>query len=155
MTRKKSLQERFPPSEPCDCGICRSYCRRPGWWTVEEAAAALEAGYGGRMMLEMPPDRSFGVLSPAFKGCEQAFASEAHAHGGCTFLHDDRCELHGSGFEPLECSFCHHDRPGQGTRCHSAIEKDWNTAAGRTLVVRWSNQTSFWTSIAGIRAIRK
>jgi len=33
------------------------------WWTVEEAARAITAGYGGRMMLEMSPQRSFGVLS--------------------------------------------------------------------------------------------
>ncbi len=43
---------------------------RPGWWTVQEANEALHAGLGKRMMLEMSPDLSFGVLSPAFKGCE-------------------------------------------------------------------------------------
>jgi hypothetical protein len=50
---KKTLHEKYPPSEPCTCEICLSYCARPGWWTVEEAASALEAGYGNRMMLEI------------------------------------------------------------------------------------------------------
>ena len=144
MKRKKSLAEKYPPSEPCSCSICVSYCRRPGWWTVEEAARAIDAGYAGRMMLEMSPDRSFGVLSPAFRGCEQQFATNKYAAQGCTFLKDGLCELHAPDLTPLECRYCHHDRPGQGTLCHADIERDWNTVAGRALVVRWSNMTDFW-----------
>ena len=147
MTRKKSLAEKYPPSEPCSCSICVSYCRRPGWWTVAEAARAIAAGYADRMMLEMSPDRSFGVLSPAFRGCEVQFATNVYASRGCTFLKEERCELYGSGLTPLECRFCHHDRLGLGPRCHADIEKDWNTAAGRALVVRWSNLTDFWTRL--------
>jgi len=147
MKRKNTLAEKYPSSEPCSCAVCVSYCRRPGWWTVEEAARAIEAGYANRMMLEMSPDRSFGVLSPAFSGCEVAFASNEYATRGCTFLKDERCELYGSGVEPLECRFCHHDRPGLGQRCHADIEKNWNTAGGRALVVRWSNLTDFWARL--------
>jgi hypothetical protein len=96
------------------------------------------------MMLEMSPELTFGVLSPAFKGCEGAFAAQLFAKRGCTFLKDERCELFGTGFQPLECRFCHHDRPGMGPRCHADLEKDWNTPAGRGLVVRWSKLTGFW-----------
>lgn len=96
------------------------------------------------MMLEMSPERAFGVLAPAFKGCEVAFATDVYADRGCTFLHEDRCELHGTQFEPLECRFCHHARAGMGSCCHADIEKAWNAPAGRALVVRWSNQTGFW-----------
>ena len=145
MKRRRTLAEKYPPSEPCSCSICVGYCRRPGWWTVEEAARAIEAGYAGRMMLEMSPDRSIGVLSPAFRGCELQFAAGQYAERGCTFFTDQRCELHGSGLMPLECRFCHHDRVGLGPRCHADIERDWNTAAGRALVVRWSNLTDFWS----------
>jgi hypothetical protein len=148
MGRKKSLIEKYPPSEACDCKICVSYCKRPGWWTVDEANLAIIAGYGGRMMLEMSPQRSFGVLSPAFKGCEVSFATNLYSSRGCTFLIDDRCELFGSGLQPLECRFCHHERVGLGPRCHTDIEKDWNTSAGRALVVRWSNLTGFWQNLA-------
>lgn len=144
MKRRRSLARKYPPSEPCACEICLAYCRRPGWWTVEEADSAIVAGYGGRMMLEMAPDRSFGVLSPAFKGCEANFALDVCSVRGCTFLKDDRCELHGTGFQPLECRFCHHDRRGLGPKCHADIERDWNTSRGRVLVVRWSKLTGFW-----------
>ena len=141
MKRKKNIYEKFPPSTPCDCEICQSYCIRPGWWTVAEAAKAMDAGYADRMMLEMAPDLSFGVLSPAFSGCEKSFASNQYKDCGCNFLKEGLCELHGTGLQPIECRFCHHDRPGQGIICHSAIEKDWNTPAGKTLVVKWSNLT--------------
>ena len=67
--RKKTLLEKYPASEPCTCDVCLSYCIRPGWWTVEQATAAFDAGYGDRMMREIAPEFTFGVLSPAFKGC--------------------------------------------------------------------------------------
>ncbi len=140
----QSLAGKYPPSEPCSCEVCLAFCARPGWWTVAEAARALEAGFGSRMMLEMAPSRSYGVLSPAFKGNELGFARQIFSGRGCTFLKDNLCELFGTGFQPLECRFCHHDRPGQGPRCHADIEKDWNTPAGIALVVRWSKQTGFW-----------
>ncbi len=144
MKRKTTLSERYPPSKPCACEICVGYCKRPGWWTVEEAGRAVDAGYGGRMMLEMSPDRSFGVLSPAFQGNEVAFALDRNAGRGCTFLDDGLCELYETGSQPLECRYCHHDRPGLGQKCHADIEREWDTPAGRALVVRWSKQTGFW-----------
>lgn len=140
MKRKKqvkTLKQKYPPSPPCSCEICRSYCMRPGWWTVEEASKAVKAGYANRMMLEMPPDFSFGVLSPAFKGCENNFALQEYARRGCNFLSGGLCELHGTGLQPLECRFCHHTRKGLGEKCHSDIEKDWNTPAGQALVNEW------------------
>ena len=149
MKPKKSLVEKYPASAPCSCAVCVSYCRRPGWWTVEGAEAALQAGYGNRMMLEMGAGNAFAVLSPAFRGNEAAFAAKAFSNQGCTFLKNDRCELYGTGHQPLECRFCHHDRPGQGTRCHNDIEKQWNSAAGRALVVQWSNSSGFWREQAG------
>jgi len=63
MKHKVNLIQKYPPSEPCSCDICLGYCLRPGWWTVAQAARAIDAGYAGRMMLEMSPDLSFGVLS--------------------------------------------------------------------------------------------
>jgi hypothetical protein len=139
----RNLEAKHPPSPPCSCDVCKSYCKRPGWWTVDEAAAAIEAGYGKRMMLEMAPDFTFGVLSPAFKGCEVQFAYKEYASAGCTFLVDGKCELHGTGHQPLECRFCHHDRPGMGPRCHADLEKDWNTKAGRDLIVQWNEAVGF------------
>ena len=137
---RRSLAEKYPPSEPCMCRICVSYCARPGWWTVEQAALALERGYGNRMMLEIAPELTFGVLSPAFKGCETSLATNAYAKNGCTFLHNNLCELYGTSHEPLECRFCHHNRRGQGPKCHADLERDWKTPAGQALVETWVRQ---------------
>jgi hypothetical protein len=142
--RIKSLAEKYPPSEACACDVCVAYCARPGWWSVKQAAGALAAGYGGRMMLEVSPERSLGVLSPAFRGCDGAFALQEFAHRGCTFFRDRKCELHGTGWQPIECRFCHHDRRGLGPRCHAELEKDWNSYAGRTLVERWCRARGIW-----------
>lgn len=141
---RQSLEERFPPSEPCSCTVCLAYCQRPGWWTVSEASAAIEAGFADRMMLELSLEKTFGVLSPAFRGCEGLFALQEFQANGCTFLQKGLCELHGSGHMPLECRFCHHNRAGQGLDCHAALEKDWNTPAGQELVTRWQRITRFW-----------
>ncbi|HLO33147.1 MAG TPA: hypothetical protein VK249_28630 [Anaerolineales bacterium] len=138
-----NLAAKYPPSPPCSCEVCRSYCKRPGWWTVDEAACAIVAGYAKRMMLEMAPQFTFGVLSPAFRGCEVKFAYNEYASGGCTFLVDEKCELHGTGYQPLECRYCHHERIGMGPCCHADIEKDWNSPAGRALVVKWSQIVGF------------
>ncbi len=135
--KRKSLSQKYPPSQPCSCGVCSAYCERPGWWTVGEAARAMEAGFGGRMMLEMAPEMTFGVLAPAFRGCEASIALQQFAGRGCTFLSDGKCELHGSGYQPLECRFCHHDRKGKGKQCHADLERDWRSDAGRSLVSKW------------------
>ncbi|HWT75964.1 MAG TPA: hypothetical protein VN258_14775 [Mobilitalea sp.] len=135
--RQVSLYDKYTPSKPCSCDICKAFCLRPGWWTVEEAAKALTAGYGARMMLELSPDRSYGVLSPAFKGCEKKFAYQEFSRFGCNFFHDGLCELHGTGFAPLECRFCHHERKGLGQICHHDLEDDWRSPIGQALVHKW------------------
>lgn len=141
---KLPLAQAFPPSPPCDCEICKGYCKRPGWWTVSEAAKAIKAGYGPRMMLEVAQDLQYGVLSPAFRGCEGSFALKEFAHNGCCFLRNGLCRLHDTGFQPLECRFCHHDRQGLGQVCHHALEEDWNTPAGKQLVQAWALQMGLW-----------
>ena len=133
----------YPPSEPCRCAVCLNYCTRPGWWTVEEADGAISLGYGTRMMLEVAPELTFGVLSPAFKGGETRFALQEYSANKCTFLRDGLCGLFGTGVQPLECRFCHHDRVGLGPQCHADIEKDWNTTAGQALVKRWIETVRF------------
>ncbi len=151
MSRKRTLAEKYPPSEPCTCATCVAYCLRPGWWTVKEASRAIEAGHASRMMLELPSDRSFGVLSPAFKGCEGMFATNLYASNGCTFLRDNRCELFNTGHQPLECRFCHHERAGLGPKCHADLERDWNTPRGQALVETWGRLTGFQDHLAFLR----
>ncbi len=139
-----TLTEKYPPSEPCSCGVCLRYCQRPGWWTVEEAAHAIDAGYSVRMMLEISPDRRFGVLSPAFRGNEGAMALQIFAGNGCTFLKNGLCELFGTGHQPLECRFCHHTRKGLGNKCHRDIERAWDGEKAKRLIVKWGNITGLW-----------
>ncbi|NMB62814.1 MAG: hypothetical protein GYA18_10815 [Chloroflexi bacterium] len=139
-----TLYQRFPPSEACNCEICRSYCARPGWWNVIEATKSLQFEFSERIMLEIAPERTFGVLSPAFKGCEGSFALQEYAHNGCTFLQNGLCELFGSGLQPLECRFCHHTRFGLGSQCHAALENNWKTTAGQALVERWAKKHRLW-----------
>lgn len=134
---KPTLYEQYPPSPPCSCPICVAYCARPGWWSVAEVTRAVKAGYGPRMMLEIAPELTFGVLSPAFKGCEGGIAANEYASAGCTFFHRERCELFGTGYQPLECRYCHHDRPGKGQACHAGLEADWRTHAGRRVIRQW------------------
>lgn len=139
-----SLIEKFPPSEPCSCETCVNYCCRPGWWTVDEAVKAIDAGHSNRMMLEISPERNFGVLSPAFKGAEGNYALELFSSNKCTFLQNGLCELFGTDFQPLECRYCHHSRKGLGKKCHHAIEKEWNTNEAKRLIVKWGNILGFW-----------
>ena len=141
---KIDLARKYSPSKPCSCDICLNYCRRPGWWTVAQATKAVEAGYGGRMMLEMAPELTFGVLSPAYNGNEGNIALQIFARQGCTFLKDNLCELYGTGLQPLECRFSYHTRPGLGVKCHSDIEKDWYSQAGQKLIIRWGKSTGFF-----------
>lgn len=138
------LYKKYPPSAACGCQICLSYCNRPGWWTVSEAKKAIEAGLAFRMMLEIAPEFTFAVLSPAFRGCEGDIASNQAAKKGCNFLKDNLCELHSTGLMPLECRFCHHDRVGLGKLCHADLEKDWKTPAGQALVNEWGRLTGVW-----------
>lgn len=130
------IYKEFPPSAPCSCQICLSYCLRPGWWTVEQARIVISNGLAYRMMLEISPEKDFGVLSPAFKGNEGNFAFQIFSRNGCTFLRNNLCELHATGNQPLECLFCHHNRQGEGIKCHNAIENDWKIN-GSALVKVW------------------
>ena len=145
-----TLKEKYPPSEPCSCNLCSTYCNRPGWWSVEEAASAIKAGYANRMMLEISPELSFGVLSPAFKGCEGSIAFNI-PNQVCNFLKNNLCELHGTGFMPLECRFCHHERVGLGKQCHLDIEKDWKTSSGQLLIKEWGKLIGLWEKLRHIR----
>jgi hypothetical protein len=141
---KLTLHEKYPPSEPCSCDVCRNYCLRPGWWTLEEAERAIKEGFAGRMMLEISPDKRFGVLSPAFKGNESEYSYQVFSKNGCTFFWEGLCELFGTGLQPLECRYCHHDRKGMGVKCHQDIEKEWKNNDAKRLIIRWGNHTGFW-----------
>jgi hypothetical protein len=150
------LEATFLPSPACNCEICRKYCLRPGWWTVHQATDAISQGLANRMMLEIAPDFTFGVISPAFLGCEGSIAINEFSKAGCNFLSNDLCQLHGTKLQPLECQVCHHARPGLGIKCHNEIEKQWNADTGQALVVKWMEEISFWKKLSnGSNAIKR
>lgn len=82
-------------------------------------------------------------MSPAFRGCESNFSLQEYALNGCTFLNNGACEIHNTGYLPLECAFCHHSRPGEGPRCHDYLEEQWNSKEGRHLVRKWMKKVRF------------
>ena len=133
----KKLEQKFPASPGCSCKICQSYCQRPGWWTIEQAETAINKGYAHRMMMEISPQFDFAVLSPAFYGCEGFIATNEGARRGCNFLKNGMCELHSTEILPLECAFCHHDRVGEGIKCHKELEFHWKTMKAQNVVLRW------------------
>jgi hypothetical protein len=151
--KNNSFYQKFPPSEPCACEVCQYFCNRPGWWLVVEARDAIGCGYAHRMMLEISPEFSFGVLSPAFKGNEGIVALQINSRNGCTFLENSRCALFNESFEPAECRFCHHERIGQGKICHREIERDWNTSKGKRLVRQWCEIVNIDITLPGIRSM--
>ncbi|MBR7101931.1 MAG: hypothetical protein IKC74_06570 [Clostridia bacterium] len=134
-----NLKAMFPPSNGCTCSICQSYCKRPGWWTVDQAELAITLGYADRMMMEISPDFRYAVLSPAFYGCEGYIATNEASKNYCNFLKNGLCELHNTKILPLECAFCHHERTGQGKICHDAISMEWKTLRGQGLVAKWQD----------------
>ncbi len=135
--KQASFYQRYPPSVPCSCKICLYFCNRPGWWLVSEARLAIENGLSQKMMLEFSPDFTFAVLSPAFKGNESYFALQLYSKNKCTFLQENRCSIYNKPFQPAECRFCHHERIGQGKKCHIEIGHDWNTKKGKRLIKSW------------------
>jgi hypothetical protein len=147
MSPASRLEDSYPVSPSCNCEICKSFCQRPGWWTVEQASLAMKKGYSHRMMLEIAPEFTFAVLSPAFKGCESTYATNEFSKSGCNFYKNELCELHGTNLQPLECRVCHHNYPGLGPACHSDIEKQWNSNEGQQLVIQWMKQTNFFEKL--------
>jgi hypothetical protein len=62
--KTKTLNNKYSPSEPCNCEICLGYCQRPGWWTVEEAKKAIDAGLANCMVLTLCLlNAGFAILS--------------------------------------------------------------------------------------------
>lgn len=139
----QTMSELFPPSASCHFDV-RQSCQRTGWWTVEEAQRAMKNGLSLRMMLDVSPDLSYGVLSPAYRGCEGNVALNSLKKNGCAFDADGSCRLHNTGLQPLECRFCHHTRVDLELKCHEALDWDWRTPQGQALVQAWTKEVGLW-----------
>lgn len=147
----------------CTCPKCVRACRHtPGWMTPEEAARAIDAGLGERLMVDWwvrwpgehaREDGKLLLLCPASRGSEgdfhrdwygddwdpMAFFSPPKGKGACTFLtKEERCSIHDSGHKPIECRevmVCGNEEDYDGL--HENVAGLWATEEAQALVARW------------------
>ncbi|MBK8094778.1 MAG: hypothetical protein IPK32_23125 [Verrucomicrobiaceae bacterium] len=88
------------------------------------------------------------VLAPASIHCEGGNAPELNyfamllgwvKKGRCTFLENDRCTLHDSGFKPKQC------RESLGCQTKTGpdnyeMARHWDTEAGQAALARWEEK---------------
>lgn len=121
----------------CACDTCKAMCNRPCWPTPEEAQRLIDAGYGGRLMLDywVQSGGDILVLSPANQGSEGQKAA-FWPHGRCTFQ-DDRGvhRIHDQGLKPLEGRVAHHDcGPAD---MHERIARMWEIPEHQERAATW------------------
>lgn len=144
----------------CSCAKCQAQCKNPGWFSPDEAKAAILGGYAGRLMRdwlepcsEVGNDDRIYLLCPASFGREGDDAPELNfidalfivgsfEKGRCVLQSvDGKCSIHSSGFKPLQC------RAGRGCVPAPSIEEMewnnyqvaqlWNNPEAQQLVEEW------------------
>ena len=122
----------------CTCSACVEMCGIcPCIPTPDEAEQMLDHGYGQRMSSrEVYKIDSFHILCPSVRGHECQH-DMTHFSGGCTFLKDGLCEIHDSGFKPLEGRAVHHDDDYSTEGMHEYIINRWDNREGRRVFRRW------------------
>ena len=154
------LREPVRPLRVCHCDECVRLCRgNPGWFTPAEAILAMEAGLGQRLMRDwLEPSHKLGnderiyVLSAAslgFEGrnapeigdtpefCFAAFFLGYAKKGRCTFLENNRCAIHDSGFKPKQCRECLGCQKNNGPDNYE-MARHWDTDEGRAALKMWA-----------------
>ncbi len=141
----------------CKCEACVGACENnPGWMSPGEAVAAMNAGLAKKLMLDwLDPSSEVGnqgrlpVLAPASLGNEGKLAPEMEGmnwlfsmvewtKGRCTFLSKEGlCEIHESGFKPVQCRSLTHD----GMMNNYDAAKLWLSSEGTEAVLRWREET--------------
>lgn len=135
----------------CKCKACVTACERnPGWFGLDDAEAALNAGYGDRMMLDWLTDYpdSVYVLAPASIGFAKSLAPEGDfagmlagrwCKGECVLLLNGLCTIHQTGFKPAQCRALTH----KSSMDNYEAADPWNSDRGRALVARWKEEVEF------------
>lgn len=145
----------------CNCRRCQVLCERtPGWFLPSEAMAALAAGHARSMMRDwLEPDGKAGtderiyVLSPAVCGHGGDDAPEPDSPfdyvlkdwvaGTCVFLRNGLCDLHTSGFKPVQCRTafgCRQKNPEYQDKY--AVARAWQTDEGRAALAQWQQEVA-------------
>jgi Fe-S-cluster containining protein len=91
----------------CSCSECRDMCKTRCWPSPEEARKMIEAGLAERMMKEIhyihDVEGEVHVVCPAIPNFGGKGAPWVIARKGCVFFRkDQKCELHGTGYKPIE-----------------------------------------------------
>lgn len=106
----------------------------------DEAEAAMKAGLAHSLMLDYwVAEDNIEVLCPAilgYLGTDAPFWPD----GQCTFLKKNRCEIHDSGFKPLQCRMAK-GCTGEGTDKKDFV-KIWDTDPARALISKWKTMVS-------------
>jgi hypothetical protein len=128
----------------CTCPTCVAMCRcHPCAPTVNEARLLIKNGYAKRLMLKIWASRDdphFAIvgLCPAIVGFECGVDPMKSYLAPCTFLKNDRCELHNLGLKPSEGKFATHDTtPAEEEINDKEIIKTWLTDEGDQLIHEW------------------
>lgn len=126
------------PSE-CSCERCREACENvPGMFHPAEAMLAIAAGHAKRLVPHLLIRTGITVIAP---GAYHPEIGERYGHqriGRCTFLDAGKCELHHTGFKPIECREARLCAPRRMTDEEAdRFDKLWDTPEGEAALKAW------------------
>lgn len=153
----------------CSCPKCVKCCtKNPGWFSPSEALLAITSGHANRLMLDwLDPSKNLGniekiwVLAPSSdnRGGELAPEwDEMHGTGDdsffsalistpwkgqCIFLKNNLCEIHYSGFKPIQCVTTFACAPQDEYMDNYKVAKQWDTNEGKSIVEKWKELVKF------------
>ena len=140
----------------CSCAKCAAACRHiPGLFTPLEALRAIRAGHATDLMVVGYRPREAGRprLGRDLRGDDASLpyvVAEGHRPSrppgqlyGERLLYllerDNRCEIHDSGFKPVECRLSKLCEPKKGMTDEERLDP-WRTAVGRAVIQIWREE---------------
>ncbi len=131
-------------SKGCTCSTCIEMCNRPCWPTPPEAKALIESEFKDRLMLDYwvryinhNYDPIY-IIGPACVGYENDYAPNWPDDEPCTFLENERCQLHEPELKPYEgrIALCSLKQPD----LHEQVAMMWDCDKGREVVEMWKRR---------------
>lgn len=140
----------------CSCEHCLAMCHRPCWGTPKQIQKIIDAGFGNKLMIDyyykddsMSEESTVPILSPALKGLEGDYVSwMPMSSEGCTFWHNNLCQLHDKGLKPLEGQTAYHEKDPVNSGVRQFIIDSWENSEAEAMVAEWIenylSKTDFW-----------
>lgn len=114
----------------CSCEKCAGMCRvSPCYPTPQEVVKAVRHGYKDKFMITGFIDQKFGIIWPLIAPEGIDWRHGPHIFHRCVFLNSDmKCDLHNTGFKPLEGRLLNHESTTEECE-HIRLEilLSWNT----------------------------